>query len=280
MMMRRLMILMVAVIGMLGSDAFATYDMGLGRWLQKDPAGYVDGMNSYEVVGSSPTSYSDSFGLARHVIALEGWGAQSGVSDRFVGPGTDIFREAVNGYNEEIDDYDQGADGYLVKKENYHTYFYTGSQQAIAKARDVYNTENTDCTTNTITLIGFSNGADRAHDVAKALRRENIPVELLFMIDPVPAGVFEGFGSLVLGRTYSRPSNVVRAVNVYQRSGNPKGWPMPNANMNMKLTQSEMNPWLDPYIPFFRYHASMPRQPMVLWSWPEWLKKVPSEQDR
>ncbi len=39
MMIRRLMILMVAVIGMFGSDAYAVYDAGSGRWLERDPIG-------------------------------------------------------------------------------------------------------------------------------------------------------------------------------------------------------------------------------------------------
>ncbi|MGH7176040.1 MAG: RHS repeat-associated core domain-containing protein, partial [Tepidisphaeraceae bacterium] len=39
--------------------------VGLGRPLQSDPAGYVDGMNRYEWVGSSPANFVDPLGLAR-----------------------------------------------------------------------------------------------------------------------------------------------------------------------------------------------------------------------
>jgi RHS repeat-associated protein len=38
-------------------------DLLHGRWLQRDPAGYVDGMNLYEYAASRPTSASDVLGL-------------------------------------------------------------------------------------------------------------------------------------------------------------------------------------------------------------------------
>ena len=40
-----------------------TYSPVLGRWLQRDPLGYVDGMNLYEYVSSNPMTFSDSLGL-------------------------------------------------------------------------------------------------------------------------------------------------------------------------------------------------------------------------
>jgi len=40
------------------------YHPTLGRWLQRDPLGYVDGMSLYEYVGSNPMAYSDSLGTA------------------------------------------------------------------------------------------------------------------------------------------------------------------------------------------------------------------------
>lgn len=39
------------------------YDAGLGRWVQQDPAGYVDGPNLYAYVLDNPTRYSDPDGL-------------------------------------------------------------------------------------------------------------------------------------------------------------------------------------------------------------------------
>ena len=53
------------------------YDPLYGRFLQRDPADYVDGMNLYEYVKSSPVNHSDSSGLwsgSEHSkITQEGW---------------------------------------------------------------------------------------------------------------------------------------------------------------------------------------------------------------
>ncbi|MCW5756101.1 MAG: hypothetical protein KIT54_02585, partial [Phycisphaeraceae bacterium] len=40
------------------------YKSDLGRWVQRDPAGYVDGANLYEYARSSPVTYVDWSGLA------------------------------------------------------------------------------------------------------------------------------------------------------------------------------------------------------------------------
>ena len=42
---------------------FRNYNPELGRWMQRDPAGYVDGANIYEYVQSSPGLLADPFGL-------------------------------------------------------------------------------------------------------------------------------------------------------------------------------------------------------------------------
>ena len=45
-----------------GGDAVERYhyDPRLGRWLQRDPLGYVDGMSLYQYVGTRPISFSDA----------------------------------------------------------------------------------------------------------------------------------------------------------------------------------------------------------------------------
>ncbi|MCC7193285.1 MAG: RHS repeat-associated core domain-containing protein [Phycisphaeraceae bacterium] len=43
---------------------FRDYHPGIGRWLQRDPLGYIDGMGLQEYVGSSPTQFLDGYGLA------------------------------------------------------------------------------------------------------------------------------------------------------------------------------------------------------------------------
>lgn len=42
---------------------FRHYDPGLGRWLERDPAGYVDGMNLLEYLAGTPLMLMDPFGL-------------------------------------------------------------------------------------------------------------------------------------------------------------------------------------------------------------------------
>ena len=53
------MFLLVAVLALLSradvAQARRHYVPGHGRWLQRDPAGYVDGMSLYEYVSSRPT---------------------------------------------------------------------------------------------------------------------------------------------------------------------------------------------------------------------------------
>jgi RHS repeat-associated protein len=45
------------------------YDPTLGRWLQEDPAGYVDGPNFYTYLGESPLAAVDPLGLSRNGMA-------------------------------------------------------------------------------------------------------------------------------------------------------------------------------------------------------------------
>lgn len=55
--------LVISIILMAGNLAQANYDYSTGRWLQRDPIGYDDGMNLYEYGASAPISYRDPFGL-------------------------------------------------------------------------------------------------------------------------------------------------------------------------------------------------------------------------
>ena len=55
-----------AVGAVMLQDAFArnrVYHPGLGKFLQRDPAGYQGGMSLYQYVGSDPVGYVDPFGL-------------------------------------------------------------------------------------------------------------------------------------------------------------------------------------------------------------------------
>ena len=65
-----LLVSMVVAGAILPSQvARAHYDPNHGRWLQRDPAGYVDGGNLYEYARSRPPSLSDTTGL--HVDPVE-----------------------------------------------------------------------------------------------------------------------------------------------------------------------------------------------------------------
>ncbi len=45
----------------------------MGRFTQRDPAGFADGINPYAYVGNSPTNFTDPLGLARQaVVATSG----------------------------------------------------------------------------------------------------------------------------------------------------------------------------------------------------------------
>ena len=50
-------------VNKLYSFRFRDYSADLGRWMQQDPAGYVDGASFYQVVVSSPLTWVDPLGL-------------------------------------------------------------------------------------------------------------------------------------------------------------------------------------------------------------------------
>ena len=78
--------------GLYSSRVRDTYHPTLGRWLERDPAGYVEGMNLYEYVGSNPANLTDPMGLcggtAPHAAAIgpAGSTAETGAT----GPGGDV----------------------------------------------------------------------------------------------------------------------------------------------------------------------------------------------
>ncbi len=60
------------------------YDPTAGRFTQRDPIGFGDGINPYAYAGSSPTNFTDPLGLTRQAIT-----AGSGVSSSFAGASND-----------------------------------------------------------------------------------------------------------------------------------------------------------------------------------------------
>ena len=63
-MMSKVIFMFVAAICILLSNiSFGMYDPQPGRFMQRDPLGYIDGQNLYEYVLGNPVSYSDALGL-------------------------------------------------------------------------------------------------------------------------------------------------------------------------------------------------------------------------
>jgi RHS repeat-associated protein len=51
---------------------FRYYDTGLGRFIGRDPLGYVDGANMYQYCFSDPLNFTDPFGLFTSILTLVG----------------------------------------------------------------------------------------------------------------------------------------------------------------------------------------------------------------
>ena len=60
----RSIIISVIVLCALNARADAVFDTKAGRWLQRDPAEYMDGSNLYEYTMANPSHYCDPYGLA------------------------------------------------------------------------------------------------------------------------------------------------------------------------------------------------------------------------
>jgi hypothetical protein len=68
------LVLLIAVAVLAGaSSAWATHNPHLGRFMQRDPAGYRDGMNSCQYQGTSPLAHVDPRGTKR-IKGANGYG--------------------------------------------------------------------------------------------------------------------------------------------------------------------------------------------------------------
>ena len=65
---------------------FRSYSPELGRWLQRDPLGYVDGVSLYQYVGSHPTMFADPLGLDPKPGYVDLGKGYTGRPDRMPGP--------------------------------------------------------------------------------------------------------------------------------------------------------------------------------------------------
>lgn len=68
------------------------YSPSLGRWVQQDPTGYVDGMNLYQYVASQPVVAVDPRGLDRYITQFDiiGLGG-TGETNIHVGVAVDVW---------------------------------------------------------------------------------------------------------------------------------------------------------------------------------------------
>ena len=82
---------------------FRSYSPSLGRWLQRDPIGYVDGMHLYQYAASMPLRFVDFFGLqscALLIDRLEKQRAQKQRAEQHTGEIFDFANYVANLANE------------------------------------------------------------------------------------------------------------------------------------------------------------------------------------
>ena len=58
----------LVAVALVAADASATYHPTLGRWLQRDPIGYADGMGLYEYAKGTPPNTADPTGLSEFEV--------------------------------------------------------------------------------------------------------------------------------------------------------------------------------------------------------------------
>jgi RHS repeat-associated protein len=70
------------------------YSMSLGRWMQKDPAGFVDGMSLYQYAGNAPAARVDPLGLQDQPTATPAKLRRIGID---VGNDKPVYRDPTSG---------------------------------------------------------------------------------------------------------------------------------------------------------------------------------------
>jgi RHS repeat-associated protein len=209
----------------------------LGRWIQRDPLGYVDGMGLYEYVRGAPLNGVDPPGTRRQVIAFEGWGAAIGLGGRFVTYQSQLGRVVHD----------------KVESTDWHYFDWTQFEAAKRTALNILTAPDSEAPRlcgvvgrfQTLAILGFSNGGDAAHDLAHDLSALGLEIDLVATLDPVPRGM-KGVGDFLDGASgpnYSKSSTAKRWINYYQRIADPKGWPVAGADIDHQFTSSGKIAW-------------------------------------
>jgi hypothetical protein len=89
--------LAVTILGIAASTSMAMYHPTLGRFVQRDPMGYVDGMSTYEYVGSRPLCVADAMGL----MEWRTTGSPQGETGEAVGQNNEVLHTGIALYASE-----------------------------------------------------------------------------------------------------------------------------------------------------------------------------------
>jgi RHS repeat-associated protein len=182
---------------------FRTYETVLGRWIERDPAGYADGGNLQIMVADSPMSGLDPSGLKRIALVVRG--------QSFFGVLGESSDDCLTSTRAEVE---ARADAELIKGGEDDDLFEVGRRKicdALVKGC------KRDCKTmDSVIIIGHSNGGDAARKIAAQLKSPGcfgvpIDVELLVTLDPIGKPWHDWEAKEPVS------DNVKRAVNYYQR---------------------------------------------------------------
>ena len=202
------------------------YNPGTGRWLNRDPIGEEGGKNLCAFVQNMPIGAIDLHGKKRIVIAFEGFGG-------YTFGGADFVRQ---NWQPHLEDRDTAV----------YRYRWDAVSAALRERSDEITSLSSDrdadqCYYDTVAIIGFSNGAHSAIQLAKSFARLNIRVDELITVDPIPHLASAVLASFVAW-PYSKPPNVSTHYNFYQHTDlipTLRGNSVAGADIDRELTRSD-----------------------------------------
>lgn len=100
---------------------------------------------------------------------------------------------------------------------------------------------NDGCNYHSLVIIGFSNGANSADNLAEYFRQKNVKVDYVVTVDPIPQ-TFRGALNSIFGYRYSKRPNVATWRNFYQKTDSYRtlrGNPVLGAETNRQFLESD-----------------------------------------